>query len=198
MVGRASGRHRAALITSAILARERNHMADATATSDQRAGLDYRYLADVQFVLPELVDLLHQQWGHRDFCSTKEKIEERFKGRMQRDAIPFTIVALSPTEPQSIVGAASISLYELPQLQDRRYWLSEVCVNSAARGLGIGQRLVQMCQDHAAELGVGKLNLYTLSKAKFYERMGWNVDGSVVIEELDHPVMSIDLGINRH
>lgn len=171
-------------------------MADGGAASEQGAELEYKYLVDVQFVLPELVDLLHQQWGHRDFCSSKEKIEERFKERMQRDGIPFTIVALSRIEPKTIVGTASISLYELPQLEDRRYWLSEVCVNSAARGLGIGQRLVEMCQDHAADLGVPKLNLYTLQKAKFYERMGWKVDGSVVIAELDHSVMSIDLQSN--
>ncbi|MGR9159776.1 GNAT family N-acetyltransferase [Rhizobium leguminosarum] len=107
--------------------------------------------------------------------------------------IPFTIVALSPSEPKSLIGTSSISLFELPQFEDRRYWLSEVCVNSEARGLGIGRRLVRMCQDHAVKLGVAKLNLYTLKMAKFYEQMGWTQDGSISIEGYDHPMMSIDL-----
>lgn len=155
--------------------------------------LNYGYLSDHPAVLPDLVELLYAQWGNREFCSTREKIEERLKGRMEPNAIPFTIVALTSSATPSIVGTASICLHELPQFVDRRYWLCEVCVNPAARGMGLGQKLVRLCQDHAAELGVEKLNLYTLTKAGFYERMNWKQDGSVFLEGFDHPMMSIEL-----
>ncbi|WP_448955858.1 GNAT family N-acetyltransferase [Labrys neptuniae] len=168
-------------------------MADRNTDASQDGALAYTYLVDHPQMLPTLSALLHAQWGDRAFCASRAGIEKRFIARMHRDAVPFTLIALEPASPDRLVGTASISLHELPEFSDRRFWLSEVCVDPAMRGRGMGRRLVEMCQSRAAELGVARLNLYTFSQTKFYESLGWQQDASVVLEGLRHAVMSIDL-----
>ncbi|MGR9431444.1 hypothetical protein [Rhizobium leguminosarum] len=60
-------------------------MAEVGATLNTGDKLKYEYLADNPTILPDIIGLLYAQWGHREFCSTKEKIEARFRERMQRN-----------------------------------------------------------------------------------------------------------------
>lgn len=168
-------------------------MTEQHAASINVQALNYGYLADQPGMLPALSAALYEQWGHRSFWQSRAMIEERFKTRMRRDGIPFTLVAVPSTDADAFIGTASITLHELPEFSDRRYWLSEVCVNPVARGNGIGQHLVEMCQERARECGVAKLSLYTLTKANFYKRLGWQHDDDLLIEGLNHNLMSIDL-----
>ncbi len=154
----------------------------------------YAYLADRPQLLPALSALLQDQWGERAFWASRATIEQRFTARLRRDGVPFTFVAWDETDPANLVGTASITLHELPEFADRRFWLSEVCVDPAMRGRGVGRQLIEMCQRRAAELGVTRLHLYTLSKAAFYQSLGWREDTGVVLEGLRHAVMSIELG----
>jgi GNAT superfamily N-acetyltransferase len=149
------------------------------------------YLSDETDVIDGVAELLHRQWGHRPFWRSRDFVAERLRTRLQHDAIPFGIVARGSRG--QLLGTASVVRHELAEHTDKEFWLSEVCVDEAARGLGIGQQLTRFCCARAREIGATTMYLYTLRMADFYTMLGWHTIGTVVVDGLDHALMTIEL-----
>ncbi|KQU83884.1 hypothetical protein ASD00_33850 [Ensifer sp. Root31] len=141
----------------------------------------------------QVVDLIYGQWQDMEFCSDREKVSVRIQGRMIAGRLPFCYVASSTDDPSVILGTASISLHELPDLNQRVYWLSEVCVAARHRGRGIGRELISACIAKARELGVRELSLYTARQRDLYRSMGWTHDADIVVDGETCALMSIAL-----
>jgi predicted N-acetyltransferase YhbS len=87
-----------------------------------------------------------------------------------REGIPVAFVALDGQRP---VGHVSLVDQNLPSRPELSPWLAGMLVDPSRRGQGVGTVLVRHATARAAELGVGKLYLYTERASAFYERLGW-------------------------
>ena len=101
---------------------------------------------------------------------------ETLRGRVHRDRIPTTFVAMAGDEP---IGSVSIVERDMSTHPDLGPWLAAVYVAPAFRGRSVGSELVRQAVRRAAELGAARVYLYTDDAAGFYERLGW----STVAEE---------------
>jgi GNAT superfamily N-acetyltransferase len=97
-------------------------------------------------------------------------MENRFRGRLHRDKISFTLVGELGGKP---VATSTVVSCDLPARKDLRPWLAAVYVDPAHRRKGYGAALVRAACDHAAALGNDHLYLYTESAPGFYETLGW-------------------------
>jgi N-acetylglutamate synthase-like GNAT family acetyltransferase len=132
--------------------------------------IEIAYLADHPEHLHMVASWVYQQWGRHRPDNSVELTEERYRSRMQKDAIPLIMIALEEGKP---VGTASLTLRDLPSRPDLAPWLAAVFVPAVQRSRGIGSLLVESVEAAARELGVEMLYLFTPDKEHFYARMGW-------------------------
>jgi N-acetylglutamate synthase-like GNAT family acetyltransferase len=128
------------------------------------------YLADHPEHLPIVAGWVYGYWGHLLPGVNLEMIERRFHTRLNRDALPLTVIGLAEGQP---VGTASLALEDMSTRPDLSPWLASVYVVPACRGRGIGSSLVQAAEEAARRLNIARLYLFTPDRQSFYARMGW-------------------------
>jgi GNAT superfamily N-acetyltransferase len=87
-----------------------------------------------------------------------------------RERIPIAFVALDGDAP---VGHVSLVERNMDSHRELSPWLAGTLVHPSHRGKGMGTELVRHAVGRAAELGVGKLYLYTETARPLYEGLGW-------------------------
>lgn len=132
--------------------------------------IEIAYLADHPEHLHAVASWVYQQWGRYRPDNSVEQTEERYRERLQKDAIPLVMIALEDRKP---VGTASLTARDLPSRPDLTPWLAAVFVPAGQRSRGIGSLLVDAVEAAARGLGVETLYLFTPDKEHFYARMGW-------------------------
>jgi len=95
---------------------------------------------------------------------------ETLRGRLYRDRIPTSLVAMAGDEP---VGSVSIVEQDMSTHPEMGPWLAAVFVVPEYRGRGVGSELVRRAVRRAAELGSAHVYLYTDDAPGFYVRLGW-------------------------
>jgi predicted N-acetyltransferase YhbS len=125
-------------------------------------------------VISQIASLLHAEWGHLTKWASKPAISAAYG---QRASDPEKGVTYLAVEGSELVGSASLTMYELNDDASRKWWLSEVIVSPASRGLGVGKLLVKAVITHARCAGIEELFLYTVDQQDFYTRMGWTSIG---------------------
>lgn len=122
----------------------------------------------------ELVDLIAHwhfaEWGHLDPSATLEGWTEGLRGRIRRDQIPTTYVALDENEP---LGSVTLVEHDMLTRPDLSPWLAGVYVTPERRHQDIGSLLVRHVVHQVAQMGVKRLYLYTHAACGFYEKLGW-------------------------
>ena len=131
-----------------------------------------------------------EEWGHASPGTTLESLEEKFRGHLNRNAIPLTLLTMDEDRP---LGTASLVFYDMKERQDLSPWLAAVYVLPEQRGRGIGARLVKSIELLAANLDVEKLYLFTPDHESFYTRMGWNVLERISYREKEVVIMVKEL-----
>ena len=142
--------------------------------------------------LPELTQMLHEEWKAFLPWSTPSLILERLTLSSSGQTFPFTVIALSAEN--ALLGTASVKLRELPADTDKNYWLGEVLVQNEKRGQGIGSALIRACIDYTFKSVDAPLYLYTPDQQALYQKFGWVgveeklIDGeAVTVMELRPP-----------
>jgi GNAT superfamily N-acetyltransferase len=87
-----------------------------------------------------------------------------------RERIPIAFVALDGDAP---VGHVSLVEHNMDSHRELSPWLAGTLVHPSHRGKSVGTELVRHAVERAAELGVGRLYLYTERARPLYERLGW-------------------------
>ncbi len=121
----------------------------------------------------------HNEWGYLNPGRTFEARVEDMKENFLNHPIPATYVSLDDSE--EVTGSASILQCDMPERSDLSPWLASVFVEASARKEGIGRALVKRVMQHARDIGVKTLYLYTPDREHFYRHMGWQT-----IEKLEY------------
>jgi len=153
--------------------------------------VEIAFLADYPEYLEILAGWAFQEWGRNTHGNTPNQVAERYKAYLNRDRVPFTLIALHQGQA---AGCASLWLQDLHRRPDLTPWLAAVYVPAERRGLGIGSDLVSGVETAAARLGIPRLYLFTPDKQRFYERLGWELLEYNVHRDKQVAVMSKALG----
>jgi GNAT superfamily N-acetyltransferase len=141
---------------------------------------EFFFLADQLDAIPLIAQWYFAQWGHRIPGDTLERSLERLQGFLNRDKIPFILVA---TRDGEIAGSAQLKFREMADIfPDKEHWLGGVYVASGFRGQGLGARLAEEIARRAPQYGVTTLHLQTERlDGGLYARLGW-----VAVEQVDN------------
>lgn len=135
-------------------------------------SLSVALLADRPQALSVVAAWEHAEWGHLMPEVSLDQIERAFRKRANRDRVPMTLLGYVGEE---LVGTASLVAHDMSIRRELSPWLAVVYVDPARRKAGIGSALVRGVMDRAAELGFGRIHLFTPDQMAFYERLGWEV-----------------------
>lgn len=135
--------------------------------------MQIEYLADHPLLIPELVRLHFEQWGHLRPDETLEHRTRRLEACCGRSGVPMVFVAI---EGGALCGSAMLVAHDMDTRPDLTPWLAGVYVVDAYRGHGYGSALTQRVESEASALGVERLYLYTPDAEGFYSRVGWALD----------------------
>jgi GNAT superfamily N-acetyltransferase len=128
------------------------------------------YLADRQDLIPELAGWFYAEWGGHNPDLTLKSIEDKLRGRLNRDQVPLVLVHIQDDAP---IASASIKIQEMETHPHYLHWLGSVYVLPEYRGQGIGSDLIRYTICEAKLLALDELYLYTRSKENFYSKLGW-------------------------
>jgi N-acetylglutamate synthase-like GNAT family acetyltransferase len=130
----------------------------------------YIYLADRPELIPELAGWFYNEWGRHNLDLSLKSIEEKLKGRLNREQVPLVLVHI---QDGSAIATASIKIQEMETHPHYQHWLGSVYVMPEYRDQGIGTELIRYTVGEAKRLAVDELYLYTRNKEKFYTKLGW-------------------------
>jgi GNAT superfamily N-acetyltransferase len=130
--------------------------------------IEIEYLVDVPYFLPVVSSWAFRQW-HQGTRSLKS-IYTEYRGRLSRDSIPLTLVAVEEGTP---VGTISIELDDLPSRPDLFPWIGSLYVVPKFRKRGIGRMLMDKVQGTADDMGAGSLYVMTSDLQELGEKEGW-------------------------
>ncbi len=146
-------------------------------------------LADRRECLEKICTWHHHEWGYLNPGRTLEARIERMREHFEGKPIPATYVAEIEGE---IVGSASIVVSDMPERPELTPWLASVFVDPNARKKNVGRTVVQRVMQHAREIGVKTLYLYTPDREHFYRHMGWQTIEKLEYHGANVTMMKID------
>ena len=150
--------------------------------------VEFEFLADRVEVIPTIANWYFGEWGHLLRDDSIERTRDRIEGYLNRDQIPFILIAMNEND---LVGAAQLKYHEMAELfPDREHWLGGVYVEPGCRGRGYGSRIVERIVDMAPKYGVETLHLQTEAlDGGLYTRLGWTPCVQVTSRGVDVLVM---------
>lgn len=119
--------------------------------------------------LATLATLHLSQWQAAHPGWALEDWEKEFRRHLAD--FPCTLLALN--EENELLGSASLLEDDMNGATDYTPWLANVLVLPAARGSGVGGKLIQAIEEKAAALGFPALHLFTEDQQALYARRGW-------------------------
>lgn len=134
--------------------------------------IQFSFLADRVDAIPIVSRWYYDEWGHLTQDGSVDCTRARIGDYMNRDAIPFILLATKDTE---IVAAAQLKFREMAELfPDKEHWLGGVYVATGHRGRGYGTLIAEKIATMAPAYGVRTLNLQTEApNGGLYARLGW-------------------------
>jgi len=134
--------------------------------------VEFQFLADRPDAIPVVARWYFDEWGHLSEGDSLERPCERLGDYLNRDAIPFTLLAVAG---EDVLGAAQLKHHELADaFPDLEHWLGSVFVAPAHRRMGYATRLIEHLARIAPRYGVRALYLQTQQlDGGLYRRLGW-------------------------
>jgi GNAT superfamily N-acetyltransferase len=150
------------------------------------------YLANCPEFIEELARLSWKEWQevYQQRQQTLKDCLKNYRGRMNTDRVPLTLVAVHNRE---LVGMVSLKFHDMDTRPDLDPWLGGLLVLPEWRNRGFGTMLMHRATEEARRLDVPQLYLWTHSAESLYHKLGWQV-----VERTDYfgkeaVVMQIDL-----
>jgi GNAT superfamily N-acetyltransferase len=157
--------------------------------------IEFKFLADCVDAIPIISKWYSDEWGHLAQSHTTERPRDRIEDYMNRDEIPFILVAMYDND---LVGAAQLKYREMVEMfPDKEHWLGGVYVAASYRGQGYGAQIVEQIVKIAPSYGVETLHLQTQAlDGGLYARLGWTPSAQVTSHGLDVLVMERHLSVH--
>ena len=134
--------------------------------------LSISFLADYPANLLTVSSWVYEEWGEHMPGLTLEDLTRVFRGHLNQDRLPLTLIAHLDGQP---AGTASIYIRDMDIRPDFSPWLAAVYVDPPYRKQGIGSELVKAVERTARKLQISRLYLFTPDQEHFYTRLGWSV-----------------------
>ncbi|MGL5390899.1 MAG: GNAT family N-acetyltransferase [Shewanella sp.] len=113
----------------------------------------------------------HQEWAH---LGPADGTVDSLSAQMTEYLTDAPIPKMFVSEHQGqVTGSSSLIAADMDTRTDLTPWLANVYVNAAYRNQGLGKLLVNAVIDHAKNLGLKKIYLFTADRADFYRAQGW-------------------------
>lgn len=156
-------------------------------------SIEFSFLADHRDALPVIARWYFEQWGHLIEDETLEQSNERLHNSLNRDRIPFILVATLAGE---VIGCAQLKFREMADMfPEKEHWIGGVYVSSKHRGRGFGSKIAEEIAVLAPKYGVETLHLQTERlDGGIYARLGWVPTNQVNNHGLEVLVMERRLG----
>jgi len=154
--------------------------------------IEFTFLADRVDAIPIISKWYSDEWGHLVQGHSIESTRDRIEDYMNRDEIPFILVA---TNDNVLVGAAQLKYREMVEMfPDKEHWLGGVFVAASHRGQGYGSQIVEKIVKMAPRYGVETIYLQTqVLDGGLYADLGWTPYAQVTSRGLDVLVMEQQL-----
>jgi GNAT superfamily N-acetyltransferase len=108
-------------------------------------------LADRPDLIDEVGTMRWKEWGQPPEPADPQWWIDATRSEAGRDGLPVTYVAVTPAG--ELLGAIGLGAHDIAERQDRSPWILGLVVRTDRRGDGIGRRLLQHTEQHAAALG---------------------------------------------
>ncbi|MEZ5565194.1 MAG: GNAT family N-acetyltransferase [Gammaproteobacteria bacterium] len=130
------------------------------------------FLADQVDAIPIIAQWYLDEWGYLIPDETLDRARVRLQDYLNRDRIPFVLVAIRDDE---VIGCAQLKFREMGKLfPDKEHWIGGVYVASRHRGDGVGSLLAETICSRAPDYGVQTVHLQTKRlDGGLYARLGW-------------------------
>ncbi len=153
--------------------------------------VEIRFLADLPQHVDQLAAWHYAQWHEYHAGWTQEVARaELYSHTLSRD-LPTTLVLI---ENELLLG--SVSLLEDDALELSAFgnaWLASLYVKPEARGRGFGARLVKALMQHAKNISMKEIFLFTPEHKAFYQTLGWQVLQQATVNGQSVDVMSYQI-----
>lgn len=127
-------------------------------------------------VAPALAHWHAAEWAHLYDGWDEATALAEFRAMDAPGTVPTTWVAFAGAGRGTEDLLGSVSLIDDDELEGFREvgpWLASLFVVPAARGAGVGRRLIDHLVTEAHRLGIERLHLFTSGQEAYYERLGW-------------------------
>ena len=134
--------------------------------------IEFSFLADRVDAIPVISEWYFDQWGDLEPGRSIEHMRAKIEGYLNREEIPFMIVA---SQNENLVAVAQLKFREMEELfPDKEHWLGGVYVAAGYRGQGYAAQIVERIVEMAPSYGVETLYLQTEAPdGGLYARLGW-------------------------
>jgi N-acetylglutamate synthase-like GNAT family acetyltransferase len=145
---------------------------------------EIKFLADAPQYVDQLADWHHAQWQHLYENWTYEIARTELLAHAQCKTLPTTLVL---SEKKLLIGSVSLLEIDAEALSHiGSPWLASLYVKPSERGKGCGAELVKAVIEHAKNIAIKKVFLFTPEHKAFYQQLGWqafeqeNLNGQAV------------------
>lgn len=132
-----------------------------------------RFLADAPEHVDQLADWHHAQWQHLYSDWTHDVARRELLEHAQSKTLPTTLVLMNDGVLLGSVSLVEVDSESLSQIGSP--WLASLYVKIGERGCGFGAALVNALLQHAKNISVEKVFLFTPEHKSFYQDIGWSV-----------------------
>jgi GNAT superfamily N-acetyltransferase len=157
---------------------------------------EIRDLIDCPHYLPTIARWMWEEWGRREGLTPEQSLRE-CEGWLQRDSLPFGIVAVTGEKP---VGCMCLHPCDLDERPDLSPWMAYQYVIPEMRGRGIALALGQTLENKAWRLGFKRIYMWAKYNPAIYQRHGyaplfttrlWETAITVLCKDLDRETKAV-------
>lgn len=140
-------------------------------------GITIDLLAERPELIPGVGRMRWREWGRPPEPEDPDWWIDVTRREAGRDELPVTYVAVcGGDEP---LGAVGLGQFDIAERRDRSPWVLGMIVRVDQRGIGIGRRLMNRLERHAAALGYSTVWVATGDAVGFYGRCGYQLAETV-------------------
>lgn len=153
--------------------------------------LEIKFLADAPEHVDQLADWHHGQWYEFYADWTHEIARAELLAHAQCKTLPTTLVLI---ENEVVLGSVSLLEDDAVELSTiGNAWLASLYVKPSERGRGFGTQLVNALMQHAKNISLKEIFLFTPEHKAFYQTLGWQLLQQATVNGQQVDVMSYQI-----
>jgi GNAT superfamily N-acetyltransferase len=127
-------------------------------------------LRDRPEFIPLLAEWQDREWRHLYRVWDRSMAVRQLQSEQPDGRLPQTLLAM---DGDRLLGSVSAVFNDLPGWERYNPWVASFFVIAAARGRGIGGRLLMAAEDLLRAQGIQLAYLFTETARPFFEKRGW-------------------------